>query len=256
MQHNQHILDWLTPNDFSKKQNDLLSQTQEGTGAWFLQSDEFKAWLSSPKCTMFCPGIPGAGKSLMSSIVVDNLKHELQDPDVQVCCIFCDYQPAHQQTNIQLQLSLLRQIAIKDSQVLPNIAQLYTTHVERNTRPTLQEIQAQLATAARSYRKVYLVVDALDEFLAQAPEEMQDFVTGVLRLQMEAPVNILVTSRFNSAIMARFEGCQKKEIRAHEDDVLRYVNRRLPHLLRGLISNYPTIEDVVRREVVKSADGM
>ncbi|KAJ6072623.1 hypothetical protein N7467_010708 [Penicillium canescens] len=255
-QQNQHVLDWITPIDFSKKQNDLLSQTQEGTGAWFLQSDEFRSWLNSPNCTLLCPGIPGAGKSLMSSIVVDSLKREMQDPDVQVGCIFCDYQPAHRQTNIDLQLSLLKQLAVKDSQVLSNIEQLYSTHVEKKTLPTLQEVQTQLAKTARSYRMVYVVVDALDEFLAKTPEELQDFLTGILSLQMVAPVNILVTSRFNSAIMARFKGCQRKEIRAHEDDVLRYVNRRLPHLLFGQISNYPAIEDAVRREVVKSADGM
>ncbi|CAI7668312.1 unnamed protein product [Penicillium bialowiezense] len=256
-QQSQHILDWLTPNDFSQTQNDLLSKTQEGTGAWFLQSDEFKTWLDSPRCTLLCPGIPGAGKSFMSSIVVDYLKREKQSPDVQVGYLFCSYQPTHRQTNVDLQLSFLRQLAVKGLQMLPSIAQLYKTHKEqKNTRPTTHEVKAQLATAARSNKMVYLVVDALDEFLAQSPEDLQDFLSDILCLQMEAPVNILVTSRFNSAIMARFEGCQRKEIRAHEDDVLEYVNRKLPRLLFNQISKYPAIEDSVRREVVKSTDGM
>lgn len=193
----------------------------------------------------------------MSSIVVDYLKREKQSPDVQVGYLFCSYQPTHRQTNVDLQLSFLRQLAVKGLQMLPSIAQLYKTHKEqKNTRPTTHEVKAQLATAARSNKMVYLVVDALDEFLAQSPEDLQDFLSDILCLQMEAPVNILVTSRFNSAIMARFEGCQRKEIRAHEDDVLEYVNRKLPRLLFNQISKYPAIEDSVRREVVKSTDGM
>lgn len=192
----------------------------------------------------------------MSSIVVDYLKREKQSPDVQIGYIFCSYQPTHRQTNVDLQLSFLKQLAVKDSQVLPSIVRLYKAHTTQSTRPTLQEVEAQLATAAGSCRMVYLVVDALDEFLAHAPEELQEFLTGILRLQMKSSVNILVTSRFNSAIMARFEGCQRKEIRAHEDDVLKYVNKNLPRLLGGLMPKYPSTEDVVRREVVKSADGM
>jgi hypothetical protein len=40
---------------------------------WLLDSDEFQTCLDTDKQTLFCPGIPGAGKTILSSIVVDYL---------------------------------------------------------------------------------------------------------------------------------------------------------------------------------------
>ena len=47
-----------------------------------------------------------------------------------------------------------------------------------------------------------------------------------------------------------------KEIRAQDDDVLRYVNVRIPQLLRSQISKYPEVQDTVRKDIVKASDGM
>jgi hypothetical protein len=56
------ILDWLTPIDYAPQQSNFISQWQEGTGQWLLNSDEFQVWINQRKQTLFCPGIPGAGK--------------------------------------------------------------------------------------------------------------------------------------------------------------------------------------------------
>jgi hypothetical protein len=54
----------------------------------------------------------------------------------------------------------------------------------------------------------------------------------------------------------QFEGCLLKQIRAQDDDILRYVNGRIPKLLRSKISKYPDLQNTIRNEVVKSAEGM
>jgi hypothetical protein len=35
-----------------------------GVGQWLLSSNEFQGWLNQNKQTLFCPGIPGAGKTM------------------------------------------------------------------------------------------------------------------------------------------------------------------------------------------------
>jgi hypothetical protein len=47
-----------------------------------------------------------------------------------------------------------------------------------------------------------------------------------------------------------------KEIRAKDDDILRYVKGRIPQLLQSRISKYPDLQNAIRREVVKAADEM
>jgi hypothetical protein len=72
-QEHRAILDWLTPVDYAHEQNDFISRRHEGTGQWLLDSVEYQAWLKTKKQTLFCPGIPGTGKTILTSIVVYDL---------------------------------------------------------------------------------------------------------------------------------------------------------------------------------------
>jgi hypothetical protein len=67
------IINWHSSVDHATQQSDFISRRQEGTGQWLLNSDEFQAWLNKSKQTLFCPGIPGAGKTMITSIVVNYL---------------------------------------------------------------------------------------------------------------------------------------------------------------------------------------
>ncbi len=60
-QEHQKILDWISPLEFSSQQSAILSQRQEGTGKWLLESREFKAWMSNNHRPLHCIGMPGAG---------------------------------------------------------------------------------------------------------------------------------------------------------------------------------------------------
>lgn len=71
------ILNWLADSNYSSQHNDYLSRRQQGTGQWLLDSGEYQDWLSTDKQTLFCPGIPGAGKTILTAIVVENLHPDL-----------------------------------------------------------------------------------------------------------------------------------------------------------------------------------
>jgi hypothetical protein len=86
------ILNWLTPIDYAVQHADFINRQQAGTGQWLLDSAEFKAWVDSEKQTLFCPGIPGAGKTILTSIVVDNLStHFEEDESVGITYIYCNF---------------------------------------------------------------------------------------------------------------------------------------------------------------------
>ena len=67
------VLDWLsglTPSTFTDRHNDSISRRKKGTGGWILETDQFKAWLDGKAPTLWCPGMPGAGKSISMYVLL------------------------------------------------------------------------------------------------------------------------------------------------------------------------------------------
>ncbi|OXV08527.1 hypothetical protein Egran_03710, partial [Elaphomyces granulatus] len=59
--------------DGSKRLAEVLSTRQTGTGTWFINKEEFQTWLHNEKQLLYCPGIPGAGKTVLASMVNSNM---------------------------------------------------------------------------------------------------------------------------------------------------------------------------------------
>src|ERR1700722_20159857 len=94
----QAILDWLKSVDYSPQQNDFIGRRQEGTGQWLVESDEFQQWENNKKCILFCPGIPGSGKTMMVSIVVDHLFKRFRDePGIAIAFLYCNFRQQQEQ---------------------------------------------------------------------------------------------------------------------------------------------------------------
>jgi hypothetical protein len=85
------IMQWLSPADFSVQQHDIITRRQKGTGQWFVDTPEFKGWLQGFDKTLFCPGIPGAGKTMMAAIAIDHLCGTTPCDDIGVAYLFCSY---------------------------------------------------------------------------------------------------------------------------------------------------------------------
>ncbi|KAF2499952.1 hypothetical protein BU16DRAFT_601495 [Lophium mytilinum] len=264
----QEMLDWLTPMDFGPQQNEIIARRQGETGLWLLQSDEFRSWVDQNEQTLFCPGMPGAGKTMMSAIVVDYLTMRFRDdPSVGIAYVFCNYQSQHEQTPLAILSSLLRQLA-QGRPVLPDA--LKELHKQfKHKSPPLDEVVKALRATLKLHSKVFIVIDALDEYrvaTTNGPDKDENYAANkeaiwkllseLFQLQTEIQVSLFATSRFEADITSRFEGCAFKEIRAHDDDILHYINGRMPLLLRTQISKHPQIQEKIRNEILNSVDGM
>ncbi|KAJ5824902.1 hypothetical protein N7447_007242 [Penicillium robsamsonii] len=253
----QKILDWLSPIEIERQQSDVINQRQEGTGLWFLESSEFLQWLSRPKATILCAGIPGSGKTVISSIVADFLSTKFEaDPKVQIAQVFCSYQSHSQQSTLDILLSLLRQLAINDSNLFASIEEMHEKHAKKRTRPKAMEVEELLLKSALVYTKVFVIIDALDEYCSSKPDQIDDLLSTLFRLEQKMQLSIFATSRFNSEIQIHFKSCLFKEIRTQDGDLLMYVNRRIPQLVRSKISRYPETQQEVRRCLLESSNGM
>lgn len=135
------IFDWLTPIDYAAQQNDFISRRQEGTGQWLLESAEFRTWGETDKQTLFCPGIPGAGKTILASIMIEKLSTRFHNnKSVGIAYIYCNFRRKDVQKEQDLLASLLKQLSQKQSPLPDSVKSLYNKHKERRTRPSLDEI--------------------------------------------------------------------------------------------------------------------
>ena len=254
-QQRQTILDWLTPINYASQQNDFISRRQEGTGQWLLESEEFQTWLNADKQTLFCPGIPGAGKTILTSIVVNELTTRgFNDPTIGIAYIYCNFRRQYEQKIDDLLPSLLKQLAESQPSLPGTVTELYNRHDAQRTRPSLDEISRSLQTITTLCSRVFILVDALDE--CQISDGCrQRFLSGLFNLQTKCGVNLFVTSRPISSIEKEFQGNLKLEIRASKEDVRRYLEGHM-FQLPGFVVQSPELQEEVKTNIVKAVHGM
>jgi hypothetical protein len=252
-QEDQAILDWLTPIDYATQQSDFISRRQAGTGQWLLDSTEFQRWLEADQQTLFCPGIPGAGKTILTAVTINDLTTRFQnDPGVGIAYLYCNFRRKNEQKAQDLLASLLKQLSQERSPLPDGINSLYDKHQEKRTRPSLDEISRTLQSVASTYSRVIIIVDALDECQVSDSCRMT-FLTEIFSLQTKTRANLFATSRSIPEITERFRDSITFEIRAHDEDVRQYLDGRISQSGQKLLQ---TCREEIRTEITKAVDGM
>lgn len=251
----QTIIDWVSPTNYASQQSDFIARRQEGTGQWLLNSDGFQHWLNQSNQILFCPGMPGAGKTMIASIVVDHLYGKYQtDSSVGIAYLYCNFRRQDEQRPIELLASLLKRL-IQRQHTLPNsMKDLYDCYKGKQTRPSFEEISKELQSVIASFSTTFIVIDALDECQVSNGDQTK-FLSEILRLQNNTGANLFVTSRFIPHIVEEFHGAPSLEIRASDGDVKRYLDgqsSRLPSFVRRNLD----MQEQIKAEIVKAVDGM
>jgi hypothetical protein len=246
------VMHRLSPIDFAPQQHDIITRKEDGTGQWFLNSAEVGAWQQGTSKTLFCPGIPGAGKTMAAAIAIEYLCRSAESEDIGVAYVFCNYKAQAEHTSYALVAALLKQFTRSRPNQAGVVVQMYEKHQKQNTKPPLNEITAALQTVCSSYPAAYVVLDALDE----CRNSTRDEVLNILRqLQMKADVRLLCTSRFIPEIEQKFRSDPVLEVRASEQDIRRYVTGQVPKLPRCIQSNRELAREV-QEGIAKAVDGM
>ena len=252
-QHNE-ILEWISLKDFSAQQSDFIAERQEGTGLWFLDSTEFTEWIRRSKKTLFCPGIPGAGKTMMAAITIDYLLRTMQGNNIGVAYLYCNYKAHADQNTTNLLSAILKQLIQAQSFIAKPVVRLYNHHARRRTRPSPEEIFSALQSVLASHSSVYLVIDAFDE-CSDREGMRSDLFNKLHTLQSKTDLHLMVTSRFIPEVVNEFKSALTLEVRASEADVRRFVKARMDQLLK-CVQHDDALQVEVQEELVKAADGM
>ena len=245
------VENWLSPIDFRSRHREILKGAQAGTRQWLFDSGKFRNWVDGDRGTLWCPGIPGAGKTVTSSIIIDRLQSEYKKENVAVTCLFCNYRDKTAQSAEVFMANLLKQIMQQKRIISTELRDRYSEH-ERG-RLTFSESARLFRNEISHFSKVFVIIDALDE-----TSEHEDIRRLVLSELQKLPVNLLVTSRYEKSIEQRLGNAERLDIWATAEDVQIYVKARIPseHLLARHIQADPTLEETIVNKIVEKSQGM
>ncbi|CAI7644561.1 unnamed protein product [Penicillium bialowiezense] len=251
----QKYLDWLSSESFEADRG--KPAYQPGTGRWFIDSPDFQTWIQYPGQTLFCPGIPGAGKTNMASIAIDELDRcHGSDSSVGIAYVFCSfrYYDDPRQSPDNILASIIRQL-IRRLPLLPSTVQLlYEKHRSNGSRPSFNDLFKVFKDVVQTVSKqVFIIIDALDEC---KPAGISRILNKISETQAFGNLNLLSTSRSISAIEARFQGKPFLEIRATKDDVMIYLKARLEECEDCALTRRPALQEKALLAISDSVKGM
>ncbi|KAJ3486515.1 hypothetical protein NLG97_g6599 [Lecanicillium saksenae] len=257
----KEILDWLTPMpiDYGSQYSNLLKIRQPGTGQWLLDSAQYQTWLGTPKQTLFCPGIPGAGKTILTSIVIESLRSRFDSvQEVGIAYLYCNFQQQQKQQTDNLLASLLQQLAQPLSSLPDSVKSLYESHNNTRTRPSVDDISKTLQSVATMYSRVFIIVDALDE-CRETDSVRTRLLSEISSLQAKCGVNILATSRpiqdIVQHILKKFDRTVTLEISASDEDVRKYLDGEMSEL-PNFIRREPALQEEIKSKIMTTISGM
>jgi hypothetical protein len=251
----QTILDWLTTIDYALQQSDFINRRQAETGQWLIDSEEYQTWVQTPKKTLFCPGIPGAGKTILTAITIDDLTMRFRsEADIGIAYLYCNFRRQDEQKADDLLASLLKQLSQERASLPDSVKALYKKHKGKRTRPSFDEISKTFQSVTAMFSKVFIIIDALDECRTTDGCRTR-LLTEIFLAQAKSRANVFATSRFLPEITERFEGSILLEIRASEEDVRQYLDGcmfRLP----AFVSRSPDLQEEIKTGIVLLVKGM
>lgn len=223
------IQKWLEPTDYHSDSSEYqkhLNSYLPGTGKWIQETESYQQWHSSPtNGSLWLKATAGAGKSVLAAMLAGKLAKTEKVP---VLCFFFRQIIA---TNHDPQSMVRDWISMILTHSPPLQARMKKYMDERRSLETISanELWEHLASALVTLRKVYCVVDALDEM----DIDKQDFFANLVDLGMQKPssIKLLMTSRPLPRIETFFKTSSVLQIRLEQlkvdKDIAVYVDHRL-----------------------------
>lgn len=232
------------------------------TGLWLTEGPEFDEWYTTHNSSIWCTGIPGAGKSVLAACIVEEcLRRSAGDPSTAVAYFFCTYRNIKTHAASSILSSLCAQLALQNDNAFA-ILEDYYDELKPLFQPARDRSDDRLASTfckmSEAFHQVYLIVDGLDE----CSDHVQDSTHALVALRCptgETSLKMALSSRDEIIIRQEIRPCfQHIEIEAHTADLQLYVAAELESRIasRKLRLRDLTLKDVLMARLVDGAKGM
>jgi len=199
------ILEWLSPLEPRERHQTIGVHRVSGVGDWLLLTNEFTRWsrggdgISNP--VLFCYGDPGVGKTYLryerrlplkiprvnsnnnSSLVIDRLCGQVEAGAMAVACVYCDFYAPNEQSATGLLGALLKQVVSALEPIPDEVKKAFEISKGGvgGRRPLLSGVLKMLVECLSRLHRVFICIDALDEFPAKHRPELWDYLQQIVQ---------------------------------------------------------------------------
>ncbi|KAH1810960.1 hypothetical protein KXX27_006757 [Aspergillus fumigatus] len=249
---------WLNPPDPSTNANHARTLRHEGSGSWLLENPLFQSWQSGSRRHLWLHGLAGCGKTVLSATVLDYLA---KGNDGLILSFFFDFSDIAKQTWDGMLRSLAFQLYQGGVNSASHLDALFQAHRNGRDQPTIQALSGIVFTMLVDQRKVFIVLDALDE--SKTRDDVILWIKDVISRLELAHVQLLYTSRPEYEFLHHIppligeQNCLPVDKEAVNFDIQSWVTAQLSQrrdftekpLSQGLLEE-------IRKKVGGGADGM
>ncbi|PVH91840.1 ankyrin [Periconia macrospinosa] len=225
------IRQWLSAPDPSTNYQKALKLRQADTGIWFLESDTYTRWKTAAASPLWLYGIPGCGKTILSSTVLENIFQNCQDdPAKAIAYFFFDFNDVQKQDPEMMIRSLVCQLSQQCIKIPASLDALFSSSESGQRQPPAHALMEALRSMVQGLPIVYVVLDALDECTQR--EELMEMLEAITGWQLPN-LHFMVTSRRERDIEMSLESFIDERCRIClqstlvDKDIKRYVRQRL-----------------------------
>jgi len=194
-QRREKIERWLSPPDPSMNYNKALKQRQKGTGLWFLQSDVFTKWKIEQNSFLWLYGIPGCGKTILSSTIIEDLERTL--PHWSLLYFYFDFSNTSKYTLESMIRALTSQLYYRHVETSQRLESLLSSCEDGHRQPTSESLCNVFLQMIEQTKELWIVLDALDECSTRRGPPTEGILSWIREVinSKQRNVHLLVTSR-------------------------------------------------------------
>ncbi|KAF8544144.1 hypothetical protein BDD12DRAFT_906719 [Trichophaea hybrida] len=227
-------LDQLAPLYYNTKHEQAVEKHQEGTGTWLFKKDIYRDWESSSPSSLWIHGIPGSGKTILASTIIERLEKVYpggSDCGVGFAYFYFQYNNKETKNPAIVIRTLLAQLL----------------HILEHATVTADEIL--FLSVEKLYERLIVVIDGLDECPIESRRDLLRFVIALVSCDN---ASILIVSRREVDIEEKLKGFstisleyEQKDLKA---DMRKVINKELEDMEKW--GRFQALLDEIRENLI------
>ncbi|KAF8489409.1 hypothetical protein JB92DRAFT_2820030 [Gautieria morchelliformis] len=250
------IHDWIWSPENHSKHTNVCKERQAATGTWFLEGEDFREWTTMANSFLWLHGIPGAGKTVLCSTIIEDVSRRCQsDPSVAFVYFYFDFRSSDTRPNDALRSSI-KQLSLRRAAIPVALAKLFEANKEGQRAPTPEQLMATLKAIIGTFQNVYIIFDALDE--CPQRDELLTMLREIHGWGLDT-IHMLASSRRERDIEETLDTLVSHQIPMDaclvDDDIRTHVCKTLDHDIKFRRCS-PEEKQLIESTLINGAHGM